>query len=110
MTTAATSEDQVSEETKPLLLDRDTMGHWAHKKVETNTLLDYQAEKNSSSMDGFPAMRSAMRDRGDSVWFALLNARMRRIGTQWDAILVGIILGVALLLSVQLMFRRLGVA
>lgn len=84
------------------------MGHWAHKKVETNTLLDYQAEKNSSSMDGFPGMRSAMRDHGDRVWLALVKARMRRIGTQWDAIMVGIVLGFALLLSAQVMVRGLG--
>lgn len=101
--------DEGYEETKALLLDRDTMGHWAHKKVETNTLLDYQAEKNSGNLDGFPAMRSAMRDRGDKVWLALLKARLRRIGTAWDAILVGIVLGVALLLSAQVMLGRVGV-
>lgn len=110
LTTASTSEDDVSAETKALLLDRDTMGHWAHQKIETNTLLDYQAEKNSSSLDGCPGMRSAMRDHGDRVWFVLLKARMRRIRTQWDAVLVGIVLGAALLLSAQVMLRRLGIA
>lgn len=99
----------MSEETKALLLDRDTMGHWAHRKIESNTLLDYQAENNSSSLDGCPGMRSAMRDHGDRVWLALLKARMRRVRTQWDAVLVGIILGVVLLVSAQVMLRRLGV-
>ena len=86
------------------------MGHWAHRKIETNTLLDYQAENNASSLDGCPGMRSAMRDHGDRVWLALLKARMRRIRTQWDAVLVGIILGTVLLLSAQVMLRKLGVA
>lgn len=95
---------------EPVLLDRDTMGHWSHRKIETNTLLDYQAENNSSSLDECPGMRSAMRDHGDRVWFTLLKARMRRIGAQREAVLVGIVIGVALLLSVQRMARSLGTA
>lgn len=95
-------------DTKPVLLDRDTMGHWAHRKVETNTLLDYQAENNSCSLDGCPGMRSAMLDHGERVWLTLLKARVRRVGTQREAILVGIFLGIALLLSVQVMLRNLG--
>lgn len=51
-----------------------------------------------------------MRDHGDRVWLTLAKARMRRIGTQREAILVGIILGVALLLSAQMMLRRLDIA
>ncbi|KAF6228886.1 hypothetical protein HO133_006998 [Letharia lupina] len=108
LTTAPTSEGTTSGETEPILLDRDTMGHWSHRKVETNTLLDYQAEYNSSSLDGCPGMRSAMRDRGDRVWVTLLKARIRRIGTQMEAVLVGIVLGVALLAFAQVTLRSLG--
>lgn len=104
-----TSEDAFSGETKPVLLDRDTMGHWAHRKVETNTLLDYQAENNSYSLDGCPGMRSAMRDHGERVWLTLLMARARRIRTQREAILVGIVFGIALLLSAQVILSRLGI-
>lgn len=108
LTTAPTSEGTTSGETEPILLDRDTMGHWSHRKVETNTLLDYQAEYNSSSLDGCPGMRSAMRDRGDRVWVMLLKARIRRIGTQTEAVLAGIVLGVALLAFAQVTLRSLG--
>ncbi|CAF9933180.1 MAG: hypothetical protein ALECFALPRED_005496 [Alectoria fallacina] len=108
LTTAPTSEEGDTVETKPVLLDRDTMGHWSHRKVETNTLLDYQAENNSSSLDGCPGMRSAMRDHGERVWLALMKARIRKIGTQREAVLVGIFLGMALLLSAQIMLRSLG--
>lgn len=110
LTTAPTSEDVESGETKPILLDRDTMGHWSHRKVETNTLLDWQAEYNSSSLDGCPGMRSAMRDHRDRVWLTLMKARMRRIGAQSEAVLVGVVLGIALLLSMQMMSRSLGIA
>ncbi|CAD6569713.1 MAG: hypothetical protein ASARMPRED_003115 [Alectoria sarmentosa] len=70
LTTAPTSEEANPLDAKPVLLDRDTMGHWSHRKVETNTLLDYQAENNASSLDGCPGMRSAMRDRGERLLLA----------------------------------------
>lgn len=54
-------------------------------------------------------MRSAMRDHGERVWLTLLMARARRIRTQREAILVGIVFGIALLLSAQVMLRRLGI-
>lgn len=108
LTTAPMSEDATSGEASPILLDRDTMGHWSHRKIETNTLLDWQAEYNSSSLDGCPGMRSAMRDHGDRVWVTLLKARIRRIGTQTEAVLVGIVLGVALLAFAQVTLRSLG--
>lgn len=98
------------EATKPVLLDRDTMGHWSHRKVETNTLLDWQKEYNSSSLDGCAGMRSAMRDQGSMVWFALLKARMRRIGMQREAVMVGVVLGLAGLVSVQMILRTLSFA
>ncbi len=109
LSTAPTPEEAGCGEVKPVLLDRDTMGHWSHHKVETNTLLDYQAEMNSRSLDGYPGMRSAMRDRGEKVWFMVLKARMRRLGTEREAILVGIFIGVALLLVLQMTSRTVGI-
>ena len=109
LTTAPSEEEAGWGEVRPVLLDRDTMGHWSHRKVETNTLLDYQAEMNSRSLDGCPGMRSAMRDRGEQVWFMVLKARMRRLGTEREAILVGIFIGVALLLALQMVSRTLGI-
>lgn len=107
LTTAPNSfEDaKTTGEMKPVLLDRDTMGHWSHRKVETDTLLEWQAEYNSSSLDGCPGMRSAMRGRGERVWVSLLQARMRRIGKQREAVLVGVVIGVALVVCVQTMVR-----
>lgn len=55
-------------------------------------------------------MRSAMRDHRDRVWLTLMKARMRRIGAQSEAVLVGVVLGIALLLSMQMMSRSLGIA
>lgn len=98
------SEDPASQgEKQPILLDRDTLGHWAHKRIESNSLLEYQAEWNSNSLDGCPGMRAAMRDRGETVWLALAKARMRRTLAQKEALIVGIVLGVVLLLGFQML-------
>ena len=98
------SEDPASQgEKQRVLLDRDTLGHWAHKRIESNSLLEYQAEWNSSSLDGCPGMRAAMRDHGETVWLALAKARMRRMLAQKEALMLGIMLGVVLLLGLQML-------
>ena len=100
---------EANEELEPVLLDRDTLGHWAKKKIESNQLLDYQAENNSDSLDGCPGMRAAMRDHGDIVWLTLAKARVRRVAAQTEALIVGIALGMVLLLVSQTLLSRFGV-
>ena len=111
MTTAThDSEDaEANKEWEPVLLDRDTLGHWARKKIENNQLLDYQAENNSGSLDGCPGMRTAMRDHGDNVWLTLTRARAQRIAAQKEALIVGIALGMVLLLSSEMLLRQIRV-
>lgn len=105
------SEDaEANKDLEPLLLDRDTLGHWARKKIESNQLLDYQAENNSSSLDGCPGMRAAMKDHGDIVWLNMAKARVRRIVAQKEALIVGITLGTVLLLISEMLLRQIGVS
>lgn len=110
LTTAPDTEDPESQKVmKPVLLDRDTMGHWSRKKIEKNELLQYQAHCNSSSIDGCPGMRTAMRDHGDTLWLSFAKARLRRILGEKDALLVGIVFGAALLLLIQALQKLLSV-
>ncbi|KAI9732383.1 MAG: hypothetical protein M1834_001591 [Cirrosporium novae-zelandiae] len=51
----------------PYLRDRETMGHWASKKVATNQLHAYQAEWNHDSLDGLTGLKTARRDHGEKV-------------------------------------------
>ena len=112
MTTAIHNPEDVeaNKELEPVLLDRDTLGHWARKKIESNQLLDYQAENNSSSLDGCPGMRAAMRDHNDIVWLALTRARVRRIAAQKEALVAGIALGMLSLLILEMLSRQIGVS
>ncbi|PGH17431.1 hypothetical protein AJ80_04801 [Polytolypa hystricis UAMH7299] len=62
----ALTTDPLTNQPKPYLQDRDTMGHWATKKIEKNELHAYQRDCNADSLDGLPGLRAAMRDRGKS--------------------------------------------
>lgn len=84
------------------------MGHWASNQIEKNTLLDYQARNNSDSLDDYPAMRSSMRARGERVWWALRKADVKRIYAQTEALLVGFVLGIALILVAQITWTQFG--
>ena len=86
------------------------MGHWASHQIEKNTLLEYQAQNNSSSLDGCPGMRSAMREHGDRIWLALMRAEVRRIFAQKEALVVGAVVGMVLMLLLQISGRLLGIA
>ena len=94
---------------EPILLDRDTMGHWANNKISKNELLTWQAKYNSSSLDGLPGIRAAMRDNGESVPWTLLKARARRVLLgEREGIVIGVLLGVILAILGQMLLGRLG--
>ncbi|KAF2739899.1 hypothetical protein EJ04DRAFT_390081, partial [Polyplosphaeria fusca] len=71
-------------------VNRDTLDNWATKMMEKDALLGFQKNLNFQSLDGLPGMRSARRARGQWMAFENLKARMRRVGHQWDAVLVGV--------------------
>ena len=78
-----------NEKAVPFLEDRETLGHWASKKVEKNEMHDYQKENNSDSLDGLTGMKVARRDRGETLWIIDLKAYFRRITAQREAMTFG---------------------
>ena len=86
---------------KPVLEDRETLGHWASVKIEKNQLHAYQKEWNANSLDGLTGLRVARRDAGERLWATETKAHLRRIAAQKEALLVGIGVGVLLMLVVQ---------
>lgn len=74
----ALTHDPETDEVKPYLKDRETMGYWAGKKVSAGQMRAYQQECNSSSLDGLPGLHSALRDNHKSVWRAKLAGWMNR--------------------------------
>jgi hypothetical protein len=82
--------------------DRETMGHWASKRVEANTLHEYQKEWNYDSLDGLTGLKVARRDRGEILWFTDLQASFRRIIAQREALAFGFVLATILSIIAKL--------
>lgn len=72
--------------------DRDTMAEWAGGKMKKGELESYQAEWNSSSLDGLPGLRAAREKRGESLlWVRDTIVWLKRI--RWDTYLLGVAVG-----------------
>lgn len=111
LTTAPVLKDADSgDDTRPVMLDRDTLGQWARKQVEKDSLRAYQAEKNACSLDGCPGLRSAMREKGEWVVWELLKARVKRVGGQREAVVVGAVIGGVMVLVVQVVLGMMGLS
>ncbi|PYH89120.1 pyridoxamine phosphate oxidase family protein [Aspergillus ellipticus CBS 707.79] len=70
--------DPETHETQPFLKDRDTLGHWAGKKVKKNELQEYQKEWNVRSLDGLPGLRTALKDKHQLIWLGQMGNWARR--------------------------------
>jgi hypothetical protein len=84
-------------------VDRETLGHWAGKRVENNEMGVYRVKHNVRSLDGLPGLRSARRDKGERFWVEDFRAEVVRVGMQKEAIAVGVVVGVLIVLVVQLL-------
>ncbi|CAG8907231.1 unnamed protein product [Penicillium egyptiacum] len=60
--------DPETDKSSPYLQDRQTLGHFATKKVSAGQMQKYQQEWNSRSLDGLPGLRSALKDSGHYTW------------------------------------------
>lgn len=72
--------------------DRETIGHWAKKKMDKNGLFEYRQNNNYDSLDGLTGLKSARRDRGEQILVGDFKAWTRKVWGQKDAILVGFLL------------------
>ncbi|KAL9578412.1 MAG: hypothetical protein Q9212_005731 [Teloschistes hypoglaucus] len=85
------------------LQDRETMGHWASKQIEKNTLREYQKKNNAYSLDGLPGLKVAVTDSGESIWWVEIKTWARRIfGGEREALGVGMIIGVIVVMLSQM--------
>ncbi|KAL9027960.1 MAG: hypothetical protein Q9196_003599 [Gyalolechia fulgens] len=88
------------------LKDRETMGHWASKRIEKNELRKYQAGNNAYSLDGLPALRAALRDAGKSVLWERISARGRRVIGQKETLGMGVVMGILMVFLWQMVVVR----
>ena len=92
----------------PGFADRDTLSSWANKMTLKNELRAYQMKNNARSLDGLTGLRTARRDCGQCLWLEDCKVRVGRMLSQWDAILVGLLLGIGFVYVLRLFGRGLG--
>lgn len=80
------------------LKDRDTLGHFAQKTIGKGEMDVYRQTKNVRSLDGCPGLRVARRQKGEYMLLEDGLAWLKRVASQWDAILVGAVLAVVMML------------
>jgi hypothetical protein len=81
--------------------DRETLGHWASKRTESNTLHAYHKEWNYDSLDGLTGLKVARQDRGEILWLTDLQAWFRKIMSQREALVFGFVLALVLSIIAQ---------
>jgi len=82
--------------------ERETMERWAENQIEKGNLKSYRAEWNSDSLDGLPGLRSARREKGEkALWVKDLLTRAKRVGCEWEGLLVGLGVGVGVGFGLQ---------
>lgn len=82
--------------------DRETLGHWASKKITANKLNEYRKEWNYDSLDGLTGLKAARRDKGEILWLTDLGAWFRRIMAQREALAIGFIIASVLFICARL--------
>ncbi|MCJ1404364.1 hypothetical protein MMC11_007589 [Xylographa trunciseda] len=75
------------------LADRPTMSSFARKLTAKHALRAYQAKYNDRSLDGLPGLRVCRRDVGERLWLMDGKVWARRVGAQWEGVLVGVVVG-----------------
>ena len=99
---------RVGEGPKAYLEDRKTLGHWAGQQIEKGVMHEYRQKMNSRSLDGCAGLKVARRQRGE--WMLVQNCLiwLRRILRQWEAMMLGVVLGILLMMAVRVAVQMLG--
>lgn len=81
---------------------RETLEAWAAKKIERKEMMDFQKLNNAFSMDGLPGLRSARQAQDQNFAAEDTKAWLRRVKRQWDAVALGVGLGIFLMIVLGL--------
>lgn len=69
--------------------ERPAMDQWASSQAEKNHMRQYQNTHNTDSIDGLPGLRASRRDVGQSLWLMDLNAWVKRVAADKEALVAG---------------------
>lgn len=81
---------------------RETLEAWAAKKIERREMMDFQKLNNTRSLDGLPGLKSARLAQDQNFAIEDTKVWFKRVSRQWDAVLLGIGLGIVLMILLSL--------
>ncbi|KAB8276093.1 hypothetical protein BDV30DRAFT_206736 [Aspergillus minisclerotigenes] len=84
--------DPETNEPKPCFTNRPRLGKFAEYTINRGEMPEYQMQWNSRSLDGLPGLHSAMRDKGESIWWARVTNWASYYHFQLDIIKTGMAL------------------
>jgi hypothetical protein len=78
--------------------ERPAMDQWAAQKTSNNSLIRYQRDNNSCSIDGLPGLRAARRDAGEKgkLWLGDAKARLTRATAERHGAALGFMIALVL--------------
>ncbi|KAJ4336501.1 hypothetical protein N0V87_005365 [Didymella glomerata] len=81
---------------------RETLEAWAAKKIERREMMDFQRANNAWSLDGLPGLKSARMAADQNFAVEDTKVWFRRVVRQWDAVALGVVLGMVLMVLLGL--------
>ena len=93
----------------PGFRDRDTLDRFNARQVEQGKMETYRAQNNAWSLDGLAGMKSARRAAGHALWISSLQAWLRRVFRQREALLMGAFLALVVVMVVEYLAAPLNV-
>ncbi|KAB8262239.1 hypothetical protein BDV32DRAFT_147891 [Aspergillus pseudonomiae] len=81
--------DPETNQPRPCFTNRPRLVKFAEYTVNRGELPGYQMQYNSRSLDGLPGLHSAMRDKGESIWWARVTNWASYYHFQLDIIKTG---------------------
>lgn len=99
--------EKISEGPRAYLEDRQTLGHWAGNQIEKGVMDKYRVDMNSRSKDGCAGLRVARRQGGENLMLGDCRIWLKRTMRQWEAMLLGAMLMLVVMICVRLTLAAL---
>lgn len=77
---------------------RDSLRRWAGVMESKGKMLGYREQKNSTSLDGLPAIRAARKGRARPAWIQGVKGAILRVMSETRGMCLGVIMGILMML------------
>lgn len=108
MVSSSIDPERIHEGPRAYLEDRQTLGHWAGNQIEKGVMDEYRVKMNTRSKDGCAGLKVARRQKGENLLLHDCLIWLRRTMRQREALLLGGVLAVLLMVCLRAGIEALG--